>query len=173
MTPYEWFSGPLSVVKRKPLQAGKFIGILLAIVLGVGGFFRIIDAKAIIDGPMLGDGQFLTLLLIPLISFGLMFVVFVETLITGYRSLQADESVKEQLPGQTGYVLLRGVEAAVAVVGVTIMFTSLPVLFAESTPGPAGVGIMLLLMAVGFGILFVSFIRSFAELFIYDGSSAS
>lgn len=164
------FIGLPSVVKRKPLQAVKFVGILLAIVLGVGGFFRIINAKAIIDGPLLGDGQFLALILIPLLSFGLVFVVFVETLITGYRSLRTDESVKEQLTGRAGYLLLRGAEAAVAV---TIMFIAVPVLFAESTPAPAGVGIMLLLMAVGLGILIASFIRSFAELFIYDGSPVS
>lgn len=171
MIQYKRFSGLTSVVKKKPLQAGKFGGILLALGLGIGGFFRIIDASAIIDGPALVDGQFLALIFIPLVSLGLVVLVFAETLITGYRSIRADEAIRDQLTGRAGYILLRGVEAGFAFVGVTVMFTALPVLFAESTPAPAGVGIMLLLMAVGLGILVTSFVRSIAELFIYDGSS--
>ena len=162
-----------SVVKRKPLQAGKLVGILLTVVLGAGGFFRIFNANAIVDNPTLADGQFLALILLPLVSFGLVLVVFVETLFTGYRSLRSNASITDQLTGQAGYTLLRGAEAAVAVIGVTIMFIALPVLFAESTPAPAGVGIMLLLMAVGLGILFISFIRSFAEIFVYDSNPVS
>ena len=42
------------VIKQKPLQAGKFLGILLSLVLGVAGFFRIVDVRALIDHPMLG-----------------------------------------------------------------------------------------------------------------------
>lgn len=171
MTQSRRFIGLLSVVKKKPLQAGKFGGILLALVLGIGGFFRFIDARAIIDGPTLGDGQFLALILIPLVSLGLVVLVFVETLITGYRSIRADVAIRDQLTGRPSYILLRGAEAAIAIVGVTIMFTAVPVLFAESTPAPAGVGIMLLLMAVGLGILVTSFARSIVELFIYDGSA--
>lgn len=170
MIQHKRFIDLLSAVKKKPLQAGKFGGILLALMLGIGGFFRIINARPIIDGPMLGDGQLLALIFIPLISLGLVVLVFVETLITAYRSVRADEAIRDQLTGRAGYILLRGAEAGIAIVGVTIMFTALPVLFAESTPAPAGVGIMLLLMAVGLGILVTSFVRSIVELFIYDGS---
>lgn len=53
------------MLKSKPLQPGKFVGILLAFVLGVAGFFRLISPKAIIDGPTLGDGQFLAIVFIP------------------------------------------------------------------------------------------------------------
>lgn len=168
---HERCSGIPNVVKQKPLQAGKLVGILLTLVLGVGGFLRIINATAVIGDPRLGDGQFLALILIPLISLGLVFLVFVETLVTGYRSLRSDESIKNQITGRSGYVLLRGAEAAFAIVGVTIIFTALPPLFAESTPAPAGVGIMLLLMAVGLGILGMSFIRAIAELFVYGGTA--
>lgn len=167
MVPSNQFTNLLSVIGKKPLQAAKFVGISLTVVLGIGGFFRIISATAIVDGPTLGDGQFLALILIPLLSLGLVFLVLIETLITGYRSLRANESFKEQVTGRTGYVLLRGAEATVAIAGVTIMVTAFPVLLAESTPAPAGVGIMLLLMAVGLGILITSFVRSLAEITIY------
>lgn len=169
MVTHLWFTGLPSTVKRKPLQAGKFAGILVAIVLGVGGFFRIFGGRGIVDDPLLGDGQFLALVLIPLLSFGLVLVVLVETVVTGYRSLRADESVTEQLTDRISYTVLRSVEAVFAVVGAAIMLTVLPVLVADSTPAPAGVGIMLVAMAVGFGILFASLVRSFAELFVYEG----
>lgn len=167
MTRHGRSSGIPSVIKRKPLQAGKFVGILLSLVLGVGGFLRIIDARAIIDDPLLGDGQFLALILIPLLSLGLVFLVFVETLVTGYRILRSGESIEDQIAGQAGYMMIRGAEAAIAIVGLILIFAALPTLFAESTPSPAGIGIMLLLMAVGLGILFTSFVRSTAELVVY------
>ncbi len=167
MTTNSRFIGLTSTLQEKPLQAGKFMGILLGLVLGVAGFFRLIDASAVIDGPMLGDGQLLALIVIPLISLGLVGVVFVETVLSVYRSVRAEASLSEQFSGRIGYMLLRGVEAGIAIVGVLLMVAAIPVLFAESTPAPAGVGIMLLLMVVGLGILLTSFIRAGAELFIY------
>lgn len=170
MTQQSRFTGISRVIKRKPLQTGKFVGVLLALVLGIGGFFRIIDATALTGNSLLGDGQFLALVLIPLVSLGLVVLVFVETLVTGIRVLRSDESIQDHITGRVGYVLLRSVEAIIAVVGVAVIVTALPSLFAESTPAPAGVGIMLLLMVVGLGILFVSLVRSFAELFVYRGT---
>lgn len=159
--------GILSVFRRKPVQAGKFVAILLSVVLGVGGFFRIINATAIVGNPLLGDGQFLALVLLPLVSLGLVLLVVAETLVTGYHVIRSDESLTERIAGRAGYTLLRGAEAGIALIGVTIMITALPVLLAEATPAPAGVGIMLLLLAVGLAILFTSFVRSSAELFVY------
>jgi len=167
MTQHGGGIGIPGVIRNKPLQVGKFVGILLALVLGIGGFFRIINATAIIGDPRLGDGQLLALILIPLISFGLVVLVFVETLVTGYRILCSDEPVRTQVTERTGYMLLRGVEATIAVIGVLIMATALPVLFADSTPAPAGVGVMLLLMVVGLGIFLASLLRSAAEVLVY------
>lgn len=166
MTSVSTFS---SVARRKPLQAGKFLVIVLSLVLGIGGFVGLIDLPALVDGRFLGDGQLLALVLVPLVSLGLVFLVFVEVLVSGYRALRADESVTERIAGRPGYLLLRGLEAAIAIVGVIVIVTALPVLFAESTPAPAGVGIMLLLMAVGLGILCTSLVRASAELFVYSG----
>lgn len=171
MTRHQRFGGLPGAVRRKPLQAGKFVGILLSLVLGVGGFFRVIDPEAIVGDPLLGDGQFLALVLVPLIALLLVFLVFAETVVTAYRVLRSDRSIGEQISGRYGYVLIRAAEAAVAVVGVAIIATALPPLFAESTPAPAGVGIMLLLLAVGIGILFASLVRSTAELFVYGGDA--
>jgi hypothetical protein len=156
-----------NVVREKPLQASKFVGILLALTLGVAGFFRIIEARRLLDGPLLGDGQFLALIAIPLVSLGLVCLVFVETLVTGYRILRSETAISEHVSGRGGYIVLRSVEALIALLGVTLMVTALPVLVAESTPAPAGVGVLLLLFAVGIGILFVSFVRSSVELFVY------
>lgn len=167
MAHYGRMGSILSMIRRKPVQVGKFVVILLAIVLGIGGFFRIIDATAIVNDPLLGDGQFLALVLLPLVSLGLVLLVFAETLVTGYHVIRSDKSIMEQVVGRVGYILLRGLEAGIALVGVTIMIIALPQLLAESTPAPAGVGIMLLLTAVGLAILFTSFVRSSAELFVY------
>lgn len=160
-------SGTPSILTQKPLQVAKFGGILLTLLLGIAGFFRLIDATAILDSPLLGDGQFLAIILIPLASILLICVVFLETLVTGYRLFQSDAPIMDHVNGRRGYVLLRCAEAAMAVVGVTIIGAALPTLFAESTPSPVGVGIMLLLMIVGIGILIMSFVRSSAELFVY------
>lgn len=156
-----------NVVREKPLQASKFVGILLALTFGVTSFFRIIDARRLLNDPLLGDGQFLALVTIPLVSLGLVWLVFVETLVTGYRILRSDTAISEYISDRVGYIVLRSVEAVIALLGVTLMVSVLPLLFAESTPAPAGVGAMLLLFAVGIGILFMSLVRSSVELFVY------
>lgn len=155
------------VLADKPLQAGKFVGILLSLVLGLAGFLRLVDASGFIDNPLLGDGQFLALLFVPLVSLTLVCVVFLETLVAGYRVMRSGASVLEQVRGRVGYVMLRGVEAGIAVLGVVVIAATLPVLFAESTPAPVGVGIMLFVLVVGVAILITSFVRSGAELLIY------
>lgn len=161
--------GVQTAIRSKPLQSAKFVGILLSLVLGIGGFLRLFDARALIGDPILGDGQFLALLLIPLVSLGLVVLVTAETVVAGYRVLRAEASLDDRIDGRAGYLLLRGVEAGIAVLGVALMAAALPPLFAEGTPAPAGVGIMLLLLAVGIGILLASFVRSGAELFVFTG----
>lgn len=159
------------VIKNKPLQTSKLAGIVLTLVIGVLGFFRIIDAGAVIDDPMLADGQFLALVFVPLISLALVCIVFVETIVTGYRALQSDRSIPDLISGQFGYVLLRSAEAAVAILGVTFIFLAVPVLIADSTPAPAGVGLMLGLFVVGLAIFVVSLVRSLAELVYFVGNT--
>ena len=90
-------AGPWRTLKHRPLQAGKFIGILLSLGLGVAGFFRFIDPRTLTDNPLLGDGQSLSLLLIPLISLGLVRLVFIETVVTAYRVVRSDESLSDQV----------------------------------------------------------------------------
>lgn len=148
-----------SVLRRKPLQAAKFLGVLLALTLSVLGFLRIVG------GPgLLLDGQFLALVLTPLVALALVALVCCETLYSAYRIARADASLREQAAGRLGYALVRGVEAAVAVCGALLIVSLYPVLTAESTPAPAGVGIMLLALAVGVFVLLASLVRSGAEL---------
>lgn len=104
----------LAVIKKKPLQAGKFVSILLTLVLGIGGFFRVINARAILNDPFLGDGQLLALILIPLLSLGLVVIVFVESLYSGYQIVRSGGSLSGQATGRVGYVLIRGAEAVIA-----------------------------------------------------------
>lgn len=165
------FVGIPNAVRRKPLQASKFAAVLLSIVLGVAGFLRLIDARALLGDSLLGDGQFLALVLIPLVSLGLVVLVFVETLVGVYQVVRSDVAVADRVAARPGYVLLRGAEAIVAVVGVTVVAAAVPPLFADTTPAPAGVGIMLLLLLVGFGILFTSFVRAALELGFYARSA--
>lgn len=155
------------VVKTKPLQTAKFVGILLALVFAIAGFFRILEPGALTEGPMLLDGQFLALILLPLVSLGLVLLVSVETLVSGYRSLRSERALRDQIDGRVGYLFLRGAEAGLALLGVLLMAAAVPPLLAESTPAPAGVGIMLLLFVIALAILCVSFVRSAAELFVY------
>lgn len=44
-----------AVVGQKPVQAGKFVGILITLVLGAGGFLRLIDPAVLVDGHPIGD----------------------------------------------------------------------------------------------------------------------
>lgn len=160
-----------AIIKRKPLQTGKFVGILLAVILAVAGFLRVVNARSVIEGPLLGDGQFLALVLLPIVSLGLVSLVLVETVVSGYRAIRSEHSLSDQIAGRAGYLALRGAEAGFAVLGVLIMGMAVPSLVAESTPAPVGVGIMLLLFVVGLGILVASFIRSIAELTVYSGAT--
>lgn len=159
-----------ATVGRKPLQAAKFFGILGWFALSVLGFLRVLD------GPgtgLLVDGQFLALVLTPLVAFVLVAVVCCETLYSLARVVRSDASLREQIEGRVGYVVLRGVEAAIGVGGVLLIASLVPALVAEPTPAPAGVGIMLVAMAVGLGILVASLVRSAAELFVYGGSTSA
>lgn len=108
--------------------------------------------------------------MVPLVSLGLVVIVFTETLVSGYRVIRSGDPVADRITGRPGYTLLRGAEATVAIVGVAVIFAALPPLFAESTPAPAGVGPMLLLAVVGVGMLVVSFVRSTVELLVYGGA---
>lgn len=155
------------VVRTKPLQTVKFVGILLALVFAIAGFFRILNPGEFTGGPMLLDGQFLALILLPVVSLGLVLLVFVETLVSVFHSLRSDRDFRGLIDGRVGYLILRVAEAGLALLGVLLMASALPPLLAESTPAPAGVGIMLLLFVIGLGILCVSFVRSAAELFVY------
>jgi hypothetical protein len=152
---------------QKPLQTGKFVGILTALGLAIAGVFRIVNAKGFIGGSMLGDGQFLALILLPVVALGLVGLVCIETVVSGYRRLRSAQSLRDQAIANPGYLLVRSLEAGVAILGVMGMATTLPVLAAENTPAPAGVGIMLLLFAVGVGILGASLVRATAELFLF------
>jgi hypothetical protein len=158
------------VLREKPLQAGKFVGVLLALGLAVAGFLRLVDLGGAVGSPLLGDGQFLALLLLPPVGLGLALLVSLEAAVSVYRAVRSDRSLVEQATDRPGYLLLRGTEAGVAILGVGIVAAVVPVLFAGSTPGPAGVGILLLLFVVGIGILCASLVRSAAELFVYGAS---
>lgn len=160
-------SGFQRVVQRKPVQAGKFIGILLALTFGIAGFLRFINFTAVVGDPRLGDGQLLALLVLPLLSFGLVFVVFLETLVAVYHFIREDTPMTDRVTGRWGYFVLRGAESLIALIGVGIMVAVVPILFAASTPAPIGVGAMLLLGLVAVFILLASFARSAAELFVY------
>jgi len=156
-----------AVIGEKPLQAAKFLGILLALVLSVLGFTRVLSGPGI-----LFDGQFLALVLTPLVAAALVVVVCLETLYTLSRVVRSDASLAEQISGRVGYVCLRTVEAVIGVGGVLFVASLVPTLVAESTPAPAGVGIMLVAMAIGLAILVTSLIRSSVELFVYGSGSA-
>ena len=150
----------------RPLQASKLIGICLGLLLGVAGFLRLISAERIIDNPLLADGQFLALVFVPLVGLALVGIVVLETVVTGYRVLRSPEPIRTQVTGRGGYVLLRAVEASVAVGGLVVMVLLGSTLVAESTPAPVGVGLMLALLAVGIAVLGASLVRSVAELYL-------
>jgi hypothetical protein len=86
----------------------------LAVMLGLGGFFRVVDARGLFDNPLLGDGQFLALVLLPVVGLGLVGVVFLETLATGYRCLRTDTPIRKQATRRIGYTLVRIAEAGIA-----------------------------------------------------------
>ena len=167
MTHHKRSSHLREALKTKPLQTAKFLGILFVLVFAIAGFLRIIDPSSFMQGPMSLDGQFLALILLPLVSFGVVLLVVVETLVSGYRSLRSERAFRDQIDGRVGYLLLRSAEAGLALLGMLLLTAAVQPLFAESTPAPAGVGIMLLLFVIGLGILCVSFVRSAAELFVY------
>lgn len=154
----------------RPLQTSKLIGICIGLLLGFAGLLRISSAAAVVDNPLLADGQFLALVFVPLIGLALVGIVAVETVVTGYRVLRSGRSVRAQAAGRLGYVLVRGLESSVAVGGLLMMIGMMSTLFASGTPAPVGVGLMLGLMAVGVGILLASLVRSATEIYWINDS---
>lgn len=161
----------LSFLTHKPLQASKLVGISLVLVLGIAGFLRLANAAMVIDNPLFADGQFLAVLFIPLASLALIGIVVLETLVSGYRVLRSERSIRTRVAGRPGYLLVRGVETAAALLGAVLIVFTAPILFAESTPAPAGVALMVALMVVGFGVLVASLVRAVLELYWFDPSS--
>ncbi|GGM65768.1 hypothetical protein J2752_000258 [Halarchaeum rubridurum] len=153
-----------AAVRSKPLQAAKFAGIVVSLVLLALGFVRVLS------GPGLLDGQLLALVLTPVVAGALVLVVTAETLVSLVRALRADASLAAQLSGRVGYVVLRAVEAVIGVGGVLLVAALLPTLLAESTPAPAGVGVMLVAAGVGVAIFAASLVRTAAELFVYGSA---
>lgn len=156
--------GLASVVSRNPLQAGKLGGILGTLVVSLAGAGRVIDAEPFISDAILADGRFLVVVLVPVLGVGLVGVVALETLAAGYRWLRADASIVDGIANRPGYALVRGVEAAVAVAGVAVLTALLVTLVVASVPAPAGVAMMLLLLAVGIAIVCASCVRTTVEL---------
>lgn len=150
-------------VRQKPLQATKLVSILLILVFAVLGFFRVISLDAVIDNPLIADGQFLTLVLVPVVSLGLIAVVACETLVTGIRAIRADQPILDQVTSRPGYMVVRGLEAGAALLGVVLIASAVPILVADSTPSPIGVGLMLGLLVVGIGIFLASLARTIIE----------
>ncbi|MFB6118038.1 hypothetical protein [Halosegnis sp.] len=157
-----------AAVRRKPLQAAKLCGIGLAVVLGVAGFFRLIDARGLTDVPLLGDGQFLALVGVPAVAGLLVAVVALETVVAGYRTLTAAPPRWHRLTERPGYVLVRGLEAAAAAGCVLFGAAAVPALGAPDTPAPIGVGLLLGLFVAGLGLLAASFVRAGAELLVFE-----
>lgn len=111
------------------------------------------------------DGQFLALVLVPLISLGLVGVVCLETLVTVIRSVRADASLVAQLTQHPGYTLVRCVEALIAVTGAGGVLLAGATLTTESMPAPVGVGLLLFAMGIGFLILVASIGRVLIEVY--------
>lgn len=151
-----------------PLQASKLALITLTLVFAVGGFLRIIQLPTLLDGPGLGDPQLLALLVTPLVSIALVFIVCVETLYTGIQTLRTDRTVLGALTEKPGYALLRLIEAGVGIIGLALFVIGLRTFVSDPMPAPAGVGLLLAFMAIALTILVISLIRVMVELYRYN-----
>lgn len=159
-----------SLFVRKPLQAVKLIGIALVIVLGIGGFFRFLSVPADPGAPLAADSQLLVIVGIPLVGLLLIGVVVAETLVSGVRAILGDRSLRQRALDRPGYTAVRLLEAGVAVLAVVMMATIVPIILAESTPAPVGVGAMLALLVVGLVVLGASLLRAIVELYAVAAS---
>lgn len=158
---------------EKPVQAGKLVLISLAVIFAIGGFFRIFQFPVFLEGPSLGDPQFIALLVTPLVSLLLVVVISVETVYTVIHVLRADRSFFGAFTSNPWYSLLRLIEAGVAFIGVGLFVVGLRTFVSEPMPAPAGVGLLLAFMVIALSILVVSLMRSVVELYLYSSSRSA
>ncbi|MDZ5811651.1 hypothetical protein U4E84_09885 [Halorubrum sp. AD140] len=156
-----------SFIKIKPLQAGKFAGIILTLGLGIAGFLRPIPIDYSVGSPLLINTQFLALIGIPLLSLVLVGIVILETVIGAVRLLHSDRSIRSHATSNLGYSLARIIESSVALLGVALLVLGVGTLTSSSLPAPAGVGLLLGLMLVGIGVLVTSLLRTLVELYFH------
>ncbi|MFW6320430.1 MAG: hypothetical protein ACOC0Z_01155 [Halohasta sp.] len=157
----------LAALGHRPLQASKLIAVILGLLFGFVGTVRFLGAGRVVDGSVLADGEFLALVFVPVVGLAVIGIVSVETLHAGYRVLRAERSIQLQASGRVGYVLIRGIEAATAVVGLAVIAELAPRLFAYAMPAPTGVGPLFGLTGVGTAVLVASLVRSAAELWYF------
>jgi len=135
-------------------------------VFGIGDFVRVISMDAVVDNP-LTDGQFLALVFVPVVGVAVIGIVTVEAVLTGYHVVCSDDSIRAQASGRLGYILIRTIEAGVAVVGLLFVVLTASTLFSYSMPPPVSVGLLVGLTAVSGAALIASLVRSVTELWYF------
>ncbi len=147
---------PRRFLVEKPLQAAKFILVVLVLVLGLLGFYRVVPGR-----------QLDALLLVPVASFALAVVVAGETLVATYRVARADDPPTARLAARPTYTVVRAVEAAAAVLvvgGIVGAFAALP---DEPPPGPGVIGLLFVFGGLGLLVLVASLVRTTTEYVYY------
>ena len=147
---------PRQFLVEKPLQAAKFLLVVLVLVLGLLGFYRIAPGR-----------QLDALLLVPVASFALALVVAGETLVAAYRVARAEDPPTARLAARPAYTVVRAVEAAAAVLatgGIVGIIATLP---DEPPPGPGVIGLLFVFGGLGLLVLVASLVRTTTEYVYY------
>lgn len=146
-------------LRAEPLQAGKLAAIVLTLLFAVGATY----------GYIPGQG-FIGLFLVVLLSFALAFVIAVETVLTGYRSIRTTDSLLVQVADRPAYAVVRAIEVASVVVwagGFMYLISTIP---EGPMAGPGAIGLLFMMVGVALVNLGGSLLRTLAELFFHHRS---
>lgn len=142
----------LQFARSNPLQAGKLLAIVVIVPVALGVFFGFLPHQSTTS-----------LFLLPLLSLGLVFAVFVELLLVGFRYLQSGTLWPNRAAPSFGYRLVRLWEIVAAIGSVGAFAVIIARLPDGPMAGPGAIGLWLLMVGLSSVIVVGSFIRAMAE----------
>jgi hypothetical protein len=142
----------LQFLRAKPLQAGKLAAIVAVIVYALAGVYGVVI-----------DAGLMALFAVVLLGFGLALTLVVETLVAGYRGVEAEASIRTQLGDRPLYSIVRGIEGLSLVLWAGGFLAVIAILPEEAPEGPGAIGALFLVVGVSLVIIVGSLVRTLVE----------
>lgn len=143
-------------VRARPLQASKLAATVVVLLFSAGVYVGLIPTESIT-----------ALFIVPLFSLTLVVVVLAETLILGYRSLQADDTLPDRFGSRPLYTTVRVGEALLAIVPAVVLVLIIERLPDGPMSGPGAIGLFFIVVGLGAVVIGGSLVRTLVEYYYH------